>query len=72
MAQLSEWLQIMLAEIARKQLETQHGADEQQRRAAELAAAAAPSATAAPSAIAAPAATVAAAATAAAAPITAL
>jgi hypothetical protein len=33
MAQLSEWLQIMMAEIARKQEEAQHAAEEQQRRA---------------------------------------
>jgi hypothetical protein len=31
-AQLSEWLQIMLAEIARKQAEARHAAEEQQRR----------------------------------------
>jgi hypothetical protein len=46
MAQLSEWLQIMLAEIARKQDEAQHAAAEQQQRAAELAAAPAPAASA--------------------------
>jgi hypothetical protein len=48
-APLSEWLQIMLAEIARKQAEAQQGAEEEQRRlaapASEL-----PSATAAASA----------------------
>ncbi len=51
MAQLSEWLQIMLAEIARKQLEAQNAAAEQQRRATDLDAAAtasAPSAETAP------------------------
>jgi hypothetical protein len=32
MAQLSEWLQIMLAEIARKQDEAQLAAEEQERR----------------------------------------
>jgi hypothetical protein len=31
-APLSEWLQIMLAEIARKQAEAQQGAEEEQRR----------------------------------------
>jgi len=34
MAQLSEWLQLMLAEIARKQEEEQRAAEEQQARAA--------------------------------------
>lgn len=33
MAQLSEWLQIMLAEIGRKQEEALRSAEEQQRRA---------------------------------------
>ena len=33
MAQLSEWLQIMLAEIARKQEEAQRGLEEQELRA---------------------------------------
>jgi hypothetical protein len=33
MAQLSEWLQIMLAEIARKQEEAQRAAEEEERRA---------------------------------------
>jgi hypothetical protein len=33
MAQLSEWLQIMLAEIARKREEALRSAEEQQRRA---------------------------------------
>lgn len=36
MAQLSEWLQLMLAEIARKQEEQQRACEEQQQR--ELAA----------------------------------
>jgi hypothetical protein len=34
MAQLSEWLQLMLAEIARKQEEEQRAAEEQQARVA--------------------------------------
>jgi hypothetical protein len=34
MAQLSEWLQLMLAEIARKREEQQRAAEEQQARAA--------------------------------------
>ncbi|HXR20885.1 MAG TPA: hypothetical protein VN757_13235 [Steroidobacteraceae bacterium] len=34
MAQLSEWLQLMLAEIARKQAEEHRAAEEQQARAA--------------------------------------
>jgi hypothetical protein len=33
MPQLSEWLQIMLAEIARKQEEARRAAEEEQRRA---------------------------------------
>ena len=32
MAQLSEWLQIMLAEIARKQEEARRAAEEEERR----------------------------------------
>jgi hypothetical protein len=32
MAQLSEWLQIMLAEIARKQEEAQRAAEEEEQR----------------------------------------
>ncbi len=36
-APLSEWLQLMLAEIARKQEEARHGAEEQQRREVETA-----------------------------------
>jgi len=40
-AQLSEWLQIMLAEIARKQEEAQHAVAEEQRRAGTTAAVAA-------------------------------
>jgi hypothetical protein len=32
MAQLSEWLQIMLGEIARKQDEAQRASEEEQRR----------------------------------------
>lgn len=35
MAELSEWLQLMLAEIARKQDEEHRAAEEQQARAAE-------------------------------------
>jgi hypothetical protein len=35
MAQLSEWLQLMLAEIARKQDEERLAAEEQQARAVE-------------------------------------
>jgi hypothetical protein len=35
MAQLSEWLQLMLAEIARKQDEERRAAEEQQARVAE-------------------------------------
>jgi|HubBroStandDraft_2_1064218.scaffolds.fasta_scaffold568420_2 hypothetical protein len=35
MAQLSEWLQIMLAEIGRKQEEALRSAEEQQRRESE-------------------------------------
>jgi hypothetical protein len=38
-AQLSEWLQIMLAEIARKRIEAQNAATEEQRRAGTTAAA---------------------------------
>jgi hypothetical protein len=34
-AQLSEWLQLMLAEIARKQDEAQRALEEQHRRAAQ-------------------------------------
>jgi hypothetical protein len=34
-AQLSEWLQLMLAEIARKREEARRGAEEQQARSAE-------------------------------------
>jgi hypothetical protein len=34
-AQLSEWLQLMLAEIARKQEEAQRALEEQHRRAAQ-------------------------------------
>jgi hypothetical protein len=34
MAQLSEWLQLMLAEIARKQEEARRAVEEQQARAA--------------------------------------
>jgi hypothetical protein len=41
-AQLSEWLQIMLAEIERKQEEGQRALEEQQRRLAAPAAEAAP------------------------------
>jgi hypothetical protein len=47
-AQLSEWLQIMLAEIERKQEEGQRALEEQQRRQPALAPA--PAATATPSA----------------------
>jgi hypothetical protein len=36
MAQLSEWLQLMLAEIARKQEEAQRASEEQQQRCREL------------------------------------
>jgi hypothetical protein len=39
MAQLSEWLQLMLAEIARKQQEQLRAVEEQQARAAAAAAA---------------------------------
>jgi hypothetical protein len=35
-APLSEWLQLMLAEIARKQEEARRGAEEQQARLTEL------------------------------------
>ncbi len=35
MAPLSEWLQLMLAEIARKQEEARRGAEEQEARAAQ-------------------------------------
>jgi hypothetical protein len=56
-AQLSEWLQIMLAEIERKQEEGQRALEEQQRRlaapAAEAAPAPAPATAAAPERIAA-------------------
>jgi hypothetical protein len=52
MAQLSEWLQIMLAEIARKQDEAQLAAEEQERRLASppavMASAPAPAPAAAP------------------------
>jgi len=41
-AQLSEWLQIMLAEIARKQEEAQRAAEEEERRRASPAPAPAP------------------------------
>jgi hypothetical protein len=37
MAQLSEWLQLMLAEIARKQEEERRAAEEQQARATPMA-----------------------------------
>ena len=37
MAALSEWLQLMLAEIARKQEEARRGAEEQAARAAQQA-----------------------------------
>lgn len=43
MAQLSEWLQLMLAEIARKQEEERLAAEEQQARFAQEKQAAAPS-----------------------------
>jgi hypothetical protein len=46
-AQLSEWLQIMLAEIARKQEEALRSAEEEQRRRATPADAPATSATSA-------------------------
>jgi hypothetical protein len=36
MAQLSEWLQLMLAEIARKQEEERRAAEEQQARATPI------------------------------------
>jgi hypothetical protein len=49
-AQLSEWLQIMLAEIARKQQEALRAAEEQQRRTAAPALAAAPAPAPAPAA----------------------
>ena len=42
MAQLSEWLQIMLAEIGRKQEEALRSAEEQQRRESAPAAATPP------------------------------
>lgn len=48
MAPLSEWLELMLAEIARRQEELQLNAEEQARRARENAAAPATSAAGAP------------------------
>jgi hypothetical protein len=35
MAELSEWLQLMLAEIARKREEDEHARQEEERRSAE-------------------------------------
>ena len=48
MAQLSEWLQIMLAEIARKQAEALRDAEEQARRGAAMTHVTPPLAAAAP------------------------
>jgi hypothetical protein len=52
-AQLSEWLQIMLAEIERKQEEGQRALEEQQRRQIAAAPAAAPAVASTPERIAA-------------------
>jgi hypothetical protein len=54
MAQLSEWLQIMLAEIGRKQEEALRSAEEERRRANAPAASTASAATTAPAATIAP------------------
>jgi hypothetical protein len=53
-AQLSEWLQIMLAEIGRKQEEALRSAEEQQRRANAPVAPSAPAASTPPAATIAP------------------